>query len=170
MSATDNSSVIFDCSAGDQRSVDFETLEPTDSTDNQFGEDNEILSNRVERTIVKTVLKALQIIEDTTGSHHSFEDILNFVKELFCEGLGEECDSDIINAIWPSSWEEGQIILHRAGYENPKEYYVCFCRKKAKGKKSAGMKHLYNGKWDIMDGKNKLANTVEERAKLISSI
>lgn len=45
LSATDNSSEIFDCSAEDRRSVDFETLEPTDSTGNKFGEDNEIPLN-----------------------------------------------------------------------------------------------------------------------------
>ena len=164
---TDNTSEIFDCSAEDQRSGDFETLEPTDDTDNnQFSEDSEISSNRVERTIVKAVFKALQIIEDTKGSHHSFEDILNFGKELFCEGLGEECDMDIVDAVWPSSWEEAQIILRRAGYENPKEYYVCFCRKKAKGKKSGGKKHLYNGKWDIMDGKKQTCKHCGRKGKI----
>ena len=144
MSATDNSSEIFDFSAEDERSVDFETLEPADSTDKMSSDDEEIPSNRVERTIVKAVLKALQIIEDTKGSYHSFEDILNFGKELFCEGLGEECDIDIVDAVWPSSWEDAQVILRRAGYENPKEYYVCFCWKKAKGKKSGGKKHPCN--------------------------
>ena len=105
MSATDNCSEIFDFRAEDQRSVDFETLVPADSTDKMgtFSEDDEIPLNRVERTIVKAVLEALQIIEDTKGSHHSFEDILNFGKELFCEGLGEECDIDIVDSVWPSS-------------------------------------------------------------------
>ena len=106
----------------------------------------------------------MQIIEDTKGLHDSFEDILNFGKELFCEGLGEECDIDIIDALWPSSWEEAQIILCRAGYENPKEHYVCFCQKKAKEK------NLVERNISIMENgiswmeKNKLANTVEERA------
>ena len=120
----------------------------------------------MERTIVKAVLKALQIIEDTKGSHHSFEDILNFGKELFCEGLGEECDIDIVDAVWLSSWEDAQVILRRAGYENPKEYYVCFCRKKAKGKKSGGKKHLYNGKWDIMDGKKQTCKHCGRKGKI----
>lgn len=93
---------------------------------------------------VKAVLKALQIIEDTKGSHHSFKDILNFGKELFCEGLGEECVINIVDAVWPSSWKEAQVTLYRAGYKNPKEYYVWFCQKKAKGKKTGGKKHLYD--------------------------
>lgn len=77
---------------------------------------------------------------------------------------------DIDNAVWPSCWEEAQIILRRAGYEDPKEYYVCFCLKKAKGRKSGGKKYVYNGKWDIMEEKNKLVNTVEERAKSRTTI
>jgi len=60
----------------------------------------------------------LEITEDTKGSHHSFKDIVNFGKELLCEGLGEECDINIINTVWSSTWEEAQIILHRAGYKN----------------------------------------------------
>jgi len=134
ISATDKSSYISDYSNEDQRDDNFETLEPADSTENkEFSEDDEIPSNRMEKTIVKAVLKALQIIENPKASHQRFEDILNFGKQLFYEGLGEECDMDIVDAVWPSSWEEAQIILRRAGYENPKEYFVCFCRKKAKG-------------------------------------
>lgn len=160
MSATDKSSKISDYSDEDQRGEDFETLEPADSTENkEFSEDDEIPSSQMEKTIVKAVPKALQIIENLKASRQSFEGIWNFSKKLFCEGLWEECGMDILDAVWPSSWEEAQIIPRRAGCMNPKEYYVCFCWKKGKGKNSGGKKHVYNGKWD-MYRKNKLANTV----------
>lgn len=169
MSATDNGSENLDCSDEDLRPE--ETLEPTDSTDNAYmgssaGEDDEISPNRVEKAMVKAVLKAMQIIENTKASQHNFEDILDFGKELFCEGLGEECDLDIVNAVWPSSWEDAQIILRRVGYENPKEYYVCFCRKKAKGRKSGGKKHVYNGKWDIMEEKKQTCKHCGRKGKI----
>lgn len=66
MSATDKSSKISDYNDEVQRGEDFENLEPADSTENkEFSEDDEIPSNRMEKTIiVKAVLKALQIIEN----------------------------------------------------------------------------------------------------------
>lgn len=73
---------------------------------------------------------------------------------------------DIVNAVWPSSWEEAQIILKRAGYEDPKEYHVCFCRKKAKGKKSGGKKYVYSGKWDIMEGKKQTCKHCGRKGKI----
>ena len=85
---------------------------------------------------MKAVLQAMQIIENTKVSQKRFQEILDYEKELFCEELGEECDMDIVNSVWPTSWDEAQTILKKEGYENPKEYYVCFCRKKAR--KSSG--------------------------------
>ena len=75
--------------------------------------------------------------------------------------------TSISSILFGCSWEEAQIILRRAGYENPEEQYVCFSQKKAKGGKAGGKKHLYNGKWNIMDEKKKqqLANMVEERTE-----
>ena len=166
--ATDDSSTH--CNDEELRPEEFETLEPGDSSNNFCmgcsESEDKIPPNRMEKTMVKAVLKALQITENTKASHHSFEDILNFGKELFCEGLGEECDMDIVNAVWPSSWEEAQIILRRAGYEDPKEYYVCFCRKKAKGRKSGGKKYVYNGKWDIMAEKKQTCKHCGRKGKI----
>ncbi|KAL9966452.1 hypothetical protein ACROYT_G024530 [Oculina patagonica] len=164
--ATEDSNAIFHSNDEELRAEDFKTLEPEDSAINSSENEDEIPSNRLEKTVVKAVLKALQLTENTKSSHHSFEDILNFGKELFCEGLGEECDMDIVNAVWPSSWEEAQIILKRAGYEDPREYYICFCRKKAKGRKSGGQKHVYSGKWDIMEGKKQTCKHCGRKGKI----
>ena len=49
---------------------------------------------------------------------------------MFCEGLGEECDMDIIDAVWPSSREEAQIILCRARYANPRGTLFAFVGRK----------------------------------------
>ena len=38
------------------------------------------------------VKAVMQIMENTKASQNSFQDILDFGKEFFCEGLGEECD------------------------------------------------------------------------------
>ena len=83
-------------------------------------------TSHLEKTIVKAVLQAMQIIENTKVSQKSFQNILDYGKDLFCEGLGEDCDMDIVNFVWPTSWDEAQTILKKEGYENPKEYYVCF--------------------------------------------
>ena len=142
-------------------SVDNDTAESleeiSDSIDssnkNNLDEHDDIPTNCLDKTIVKAVVKAMQIMENTKASQNSFQDILDFGKESFCEGLGEECDMDIVNSVWPSSWEEAQVVLRREGYENPKECYVCFCRKKARRRKSGEKKHVYGGKWDIMQDK-----------------
>ena len=97
------------------------------SNKNNLDEHDDIPTNCLDKTIVKAVVKAMQIMENTKASQNSFQDILDFEKELFCEGLGEECDMDIDNSVWPSSWEEAQVVLCRVGYKNPKGYYVCFC-------------------------------------------
>ena len=43
----------------------------------------------------------MQKMENTKAYQNSFQDILDFGKKLFCEGLGEECDMDIVNSVWP---------------------------------------------------------------------
>ena len=132
-------------------------------------EHDEIPSNFLEKTTVKAVMKSMQIMENTKASQNSFPDILDYGKELFSEGLGEECDMDIVNSVWPSSWEEAQgtCILCRLGYENPREYYVCFCqKKKARGRKSGEKKHVYSGKWDIMEDKKQTCKHCGRKGKI----
>ena len=45
--------------------------------------------------------------------------------------------------------------------ENPKGQFVCFCQKKAKGKK-----YVYNGKWDIMYGKKQTCKHCGRKGKI----
>ena len=136
------------------------------SNKNDLDEHDDIPTNCLDKTIVKAVVKAMQIMENTKASQNSFQDILDFGKELFCEGLGEECDMDFVNSVWPSSWEEAQVVLRREGYENPKEYYVCFCRKKARRRKSGEKKHVYSGKWDIMQDKKQTCKHCGRKGKI----
>ena len=64
------------------------------------------------------------------ASQNSFQDILDFGKELFCEGLGEECDMDIVNSVWPSSWEEAQVVLRRVDLRILKNTLFAFVEKR----------------------------------------
>lgn len=157
-----------DCSGEEGRESPAAVNDETVTGDNRFSErvNDEIndATSHLEKTIVKAVLQAMQIIENTKVSQNSFQDILDYGKQLFCEGLGEACDMDIVNSVWPTSWDEAQTILKKEGYENPKEYYVCFCRKKAR--KSSGKGHVYNGKWDIMENKNQACRNCGRKGKI----
>lgn len=116
--------------------------------------------------IVKAVLEALQIMENTKASQKNFEEILNYGKQLFCEGLGEFCDQDVVDCVWPNSWSAAQEILKRVGYEDPKEYFICFCRKKAKRPCQAKEKHVYTGKWDIMSDRKQRCKHCGRKGKV----
>lgn len=157
-----------DCSGEEGRESPAAVNDETVTGVNRFSErvNDEIndATSHLEKTIVKAVLQAMQIIENTKVSQNSFQDILDYGKQLFCEGLGEACDMDIVNSVWPTSWDEAQTILKKEGYENPKEYYVCFCRKKAR--KSSGKGHVYNGKWDIMENKNQACRNCGRKGKI----
>ena len=73
-------------------SVDNDTAESleeiSDSIDssnkNNLEEHDDILTNCLDKTIVKAVVKAMQIMENTKASQNSFQDIVDFGKELFC--------------------------------------------------------------------------------------
>ena len=82
--ATDDSNEAFNCNDEELRPEEFETLEPGDSSKNFYmgcsENDDKIPSNPMDKTMVKAVLTALQITENTKASHHSFENILNFGK------------------------------------------------------------------------------------------
>ena len=74
-------------------------------------------------------------------------------------------DIEVVNSVWPNSWDEAWAVLCRIGYENPKEYYVCFCQKKARCRKS-GVKKMFCGKYVLRETRSRHPNSVEERANL----
>ena len=67
--AIDDSNEAFNCNDEEPRPEEFETLEPGDSSNNFYTgcseSDDKIPPNPIDKTMVKAVLKALQITENT---------------------------------------------------------------------------------------------------------
>lgn len=150
---------------------EIDMLDPPDAIIDEMGEAATIEADvednlNLDHFIVKAVLKALQIMEDTNASQKNFEDILNYGKQLFCEGLGESCDKDLVDSVWPNSWSEAQEILRKVGYEDPKEYFICFCRKKASKTSKTKENHIYSGKWDIMSNRKEKCKHCGRKGKV----
>ena len=117
--------------------------------------------------IVRAVLKAMQITSSSGSSRDTFEQILKYGRDLYIEGLDNEYDEDVINVAWPKTWDKAVKIMKKSGYKDPKEYFICFCRKRAKGKKNRnGEKYIYNGKWDLMLNKTDRCRHCSRKGKI----
>lgn len=59
-------------------------------------------------------------------------------------------------ALWPKTWSQVQSLLKEEGYSDPKEYYVCICRKEKvntmNGKTTKS--YHYSRNWSLMENKN----------------
>jgi len=119
-------------------------------SDDSSNADSDSENFNLKKVVTEAILEAMQLIQSTRGSIKNFEEILLYGKKLYCEGLGDKYDPDIVNAAWPNSWGEVQMLLKDYGYREPKEYFICYCRKKAK-RRGNTEKHVYNGKWDVME-------------------
>ena len=67
------------------------------------------------------VVEALQLMDDLDASQQDFLRILRFGEELHNRGHGK----DQSESHWPHTWQEAQRILHEAGLQDPKTYYIC---------------------------------------------
>lgn len=65
------------------------------------------------------VVKAFQLMEDMDASQQDYLHILKFGEELYNRGRGES------DSHWPRTWQEAQALLHEAGLQDPKTYYIC---------------------------------------------
>lgn len=76
-------------------------------------------SFNVKKIVIEAILEAMQLIESTRGSIKNFEEIMSYGKKLYCEGLRNKCDQDVVDVVWPNSWAEVQHLLKDYGYCKP---------------------------------------------------
>ena len=128
-------------------------------SDGIFDED-EVNSNQnpLKKLVVKAVLDALRIKHKSGVSVSTFEDVLEYGKSLLFTSLGghDDIDVDILTTLWPKSWNDVQLLLKEQGYEDAKEYSICFCREEKEftrdGKTTK--KFVYDGKYSVMENKH----------------
>jgi len=113
-------------------------------------------TNPLKKFVVKAVLDALRIKHESGASIRTFEDVLEYGRELFFSSLSEDMDVEILTTLWPKSWSDVQLLLKEEGYEDVKEYFVCFCFDEIEftrdGKTTK--KTVYHGTFSIMESKH----------------
>ena len=88
----------------------------------------------------------------------TFEDVLEYGKTLLFTSLGDDVDGDILSTLWPKSWNDVQLLLKEEGYEDAKQFFICFCREEKEftrdGKTTK--KFVYDGKYSVLHVSQKL--------------
>ena len=115
----------FEPEAMDFVPPDDEPIDHHSSWKRRAKEDN---MNPLRQIIVKAVLNAMNIMEDSGASVKTFEDILDYGKKMLFTSVGDDIDVDILSTLWPRNWSAAQLLLKQEGFCNAKEYYICICR------------------------------------------
>ena len=71
--------------------------------------------------VIKAVLNAVSLNEEVNGSQHHFMSILDYGKNLYCNGANDSS----LKEYWPSSWQSSIQLLKDNGYKDPKEFFIC---------------------------------------------
>lgn len=129
-------------------------LQQRDGTDDNDGTNPN--QNPMKKLVVKAVLDALRIKHKSGVSVSTFEDVLEYGKTLLFTSLGDDVDHDILTTLWPKSWNDVQLLLKEEGFEDAKQYFICFCREEKEvtrdGKTTK--KIVYDGKYSVMENKD----------------
>ena len=95
--------------------------------------------NPLKKSVVDAVMNALKIMKEGGTSIRTFEEILEYGKNLLLAGIdssSEDIDRDVLMTLWPRNWAGVQKLLQEEGYEDAKEYSICFCREEKTTRKN----------------------------------
>lgn len=114
-----------------------------------------LCQNPLKKLVCKAVLDALKIKHTSGVSVKTFEEILQYGKNMLLASQSSEVDLDVLSTLWPKTWNEVQKLLKDNGYEGVKEYFICFCRKEKQYTRDGQTKKkfVYDGKYSIMENK-----------------
>lgn len=85
----------------------------------------------VTNDIVWSILEGMQMMEEANTSQQDFLQMMRFGKHLYKRGVsiaGLESSTElmeIVDSLWPDTWQEALKMMKKAGYEPPKALYVC---------------------------------------------
>ena len=114
--------------------------------------------NPLKKLVVKAVLEALSIMDNSGASIKTFEDILAYGKAMLLESISSDIDVDILLALWPKDWKAVQLLLEEQGYSDAKEFYICICREEKEVRRcgKTSVKYNYSRSWSVMSSKDEL--------------
>ena len=117
-------------------------------------------TNPLKKIVVKAVLDAMAIMEDSGVSVKTFEDILEYGKSMLLTSVGDDIDVEILSVLWPKNWNAVQTLLKEEGFDDVKEYYICICRENKTFTRNGEThtKYEYSRKWSIMESKDELCS------------
>ena len=89
------------------------------------------------------------------SSVKTFDDILRYGKTMLYTLIDGNVDLDVLSTMWPKNWNDVQLLLKEEGFEDAKEYIICFCRteKVITRNGKTHTKFVYSGNFSIMDSK-----------------
>ena len=114
-------------------------------------------ANPLMKLVVKAVLQAVSIMDNSGASINTFEDILDYGKAMLLESISSDIDVDILLELWPKDWNQSNHFLRNrvilmlrsitfASVEKRKRYRC--------GKTS--VKYVYSRNWSVMSSKDEL--------------
>ncbi|XP_048578361.1 uncharacterized protein LOC125560609 isoform X2 [Nematostella vectensis] len=142
----------------DETDTDDQDLNADNDNDNTNHDANSRHYNPLKRLVVDAVLNALKIQKESGMSIKTFEDILEFGKRLLLDSSSEQVffDRDILTTLWPKSWSDVQALLKEEGYQDAREYFICFCYKTRPINSDTRIK--YTGKYSLMTSKDEVCS------------
>lgn len=126
------------------------------SDTNNIDDENSTPSNPLKKLIIDAVLNALKIQKTSGVSIKTFEDILEYGKQLLldsCSFNEQFFDRDILITLWPKTWSDVQKLLKQEGYQDAREYFICLCHCETRSENS-NSKIKYTGKYSLMTNKD----------------
>ena len=115
-------------------------------------------ANPLMKLVVKAVLEAVSIMDNSGASINTFEDILDYGKSMLFESISSDIDVDILLELWPKDWKAVQSLLEEQGYSDAKEYHICICREEKEVRRcgKTSVKYVYSRNWSVMSSKDEL--------------
>ena len=115
-------------------------------------------ANPLMKLVVKAVLQAVSIMDNSGASINTFEDILDYGKAMLLESISSDIDVDILLELWPKDWKAVQSLLEEQGYSDAKEYHICICREEKEVRRcgKTSVKYVYSRNWSVMSSKDEL--------------
>ena len=102
-----------------------EVLEMDDNPDVENDNCDTENVNPLKKLVLKALLQAVSIMDNSGSSIETFEEILVYGKEMLLESISSDIDVDILLALWPKDWKAVQSLLEEQGYSDAKEYHIC---------------------------------------------
>ena len=114
------------------------------------------------------LINPLKIMDESGSSIKTFDDILIYGKRLLYTLIDGSVDLDVLSTMWPKNWNEVQLLLKEEGFEDAKEYFICFCRteKVITRNDKTHTKFVYSGNFSVMDNKNACCTKCEKKGYL----